>query len=106
MRWSSSLMPDCRLSRYNAVPKASTVTASATVYQRVSRRRIVVISDLHDVPNASNCVHQLLSMRGVHLLAQPVDDHVDDVGSGIEVVVPGVFGNQRPRHDSARVPHE
>ena len=48
-RWSSSRMLDCRRSRYNAVPNASTVTASATVYQRVSRRRMVVISGLHDV---------------------------------------------------------
>ena len=31
----------------------------------------------------------------VHFLAQSVDHHVDHIGAGVEVVTPGVFGNER-----------
>src|SRR3954447_11499842 len=94
-RWSSSRSLACLRSMYSAVPNASTVAASATVYQRVSRRRIVAISGLHDVADAPDRVNQLLRVSGVHLLAKPVDHHVHDVGARIEVIVPGVFGDQR-----------
>src|SRR5262245_28380850 len=99
-------MLDWRRSRYSSVPKAATVTPRATVYQVVSRRRIVVTSTLHDVPDAANSMHHLPRVPRVDLLPQPIDHHVDDVGAGIEVVVPGVLGDERPRHDSARVPHQ
>src|SRR6476469_3160980 len=91
---------------YSAVPKASTVTARATVYQTVSRRRMVVISRLYHVPDATNRVHQLLRMPRVDFLAQPVDDHIDDVGARIEVVIPRVLGDQGPRHHPGGMPHE
>src|SRR3954469_23923058 len=104
-RWSSSRTLACRRSMYSAVPNASTVTASATVYQKVSRRRMVAMSGLYDVPDAANGVHQLLGVPGVHLLAQPVDHHVHDVGAGVEVIVPGILGDQRPGHHPAGVPH-
>src|SRR5688500_1110985 len=106
MRWSSYLMPDCRRSRYSAVPKARTVTARATVYQRVSRRRMVVISGFHDVPDAPTRVHQLLRVPGIDLLAQAVDDHIDDVSAWVEVVIPGVLGDESTRHNPPRVAHQ
>src|SRR5918995_6710224 len=83
-RWSSSLKLACFRSIYSAVPNASTVTASATVYHKVSRRRMVAMSDLHDVSDATDRVHQFLRMTGVHLLTQAVDHPVDDVGPRIE----------------------
>src|SRR3954471_19425274 len=70
-RWSSSRRLDWRRSRYSRVPNARTVTPSATVYHRVSRRRIVVMSHPHDVPDAAHRVHQLLRVARIHLLAQP-----------------------------------
>src|SRR5580765_8330760 len=91
---------------YSAVPNASTVTARATVYQRVSRRRMVVISGFHDVPDAPHGVHQLLRVAGVDLLPQSVDDDVDDVGARVEVIVPGVLGDERAGHDLPRMAHE
>src|SRR3954468_5544463 len=105
-RWSSSRSLACRRSMYSAVPNASTVTASATVYQKVSRRRMVAISGLYDVPDAANGVHQLVGLSGVHLFAQPVDHHVHDVGAGVEVIVPRILGDQRPGHHPAGVAHE
>src|SRR5215217_3350127 len=105
-RWSSSRTLAWRRSKYSAVPKASTVTASATVYQKVSRRRMVAMSGLYDVPDAANGVHQLMGLSGVHLLAQSVDHHIHNVGAGVEVIVPGVLGNQRAGHYPAGVPHE
>src|SRR6476661_6245315 len=105
-RWSSSLRLDCRRSRYSSVPNAAIVIPSATVYQKVSRWRIVCTSHLHDVSHATHRVHQLLGVTRVHLLAEPVDHHVHDVGAGIEVIVPRVFGDEGPRHDPSRVPHE
>src|SRR5215211_1687617 len=86
-RWSSSRTLDWRRSRYSSVPNATTVTPRATVYHRVSRRRMVVTSRLHDVADAAHGVHQLLRVTRVHLLAQPVDHHVHDVGPGVEVVI-------------------
>src|ERR687897_562996 len=106
MRWASSLMPDWRRSRYSAVPNASTVTARATVYHRVSRRRMVVMSGLHDVPDAAHRVHQLLRVTGIDFLPEPIDNHVHDVGSRVEVIVPGVFSDQSARHHAAGVPHQ
>src|SRR5688500_17829796 len=105
-RWSSSRTLDARRSRYSSVPKATTVTPSATVYQKVSRRRMVVMSRLHDVADAPHRVHQLMGVSGVDLLPQPVDDHIHDVGPGIEVIVPGIFGDEGAGHDPAGVPHE
>src|ERR1700752_743406 len=82
------------------------VTPSATVYHRVSRRRMVVMSDLHDVPDAAHRVHQLLRMTRVDLLPQPVDHHVHDVGARIEVVIPRVLGDERAGHHPSRMPHQ
>src|SRR5262245_7785155 len=105
-RRSSSRTLDCPRSRYSAPPNATTVMPSATVYQKASRRRIVVISALHHVAYTAHRVDQLVGVPGVHLLAQPVDDYVDDVGAGIEVVVPGVFRDQGTGHNPPWVPHE
>src|SRR5512138_629515 len=105
-RWSSSRRLDCSRSRYSRVPNAAIVIPSATVYHRVSRCRIVRTSHLHDVPDAAHRVHQLLRVARVDLLAEPVDHHVHDVGAGVEVVVPGVLGDEGPRHDPAGVAHE
>src|SRR5918995_23572 len=105
-RWSSSLKLACFRARYSAVPNASTDTASATVYHKVSRRRMVAMSGLHDVPDATHRMHQFLGVAGVDFLAQPVDDHVHDVGSRIEVIVPGILGDERAGHDPARMPHQ
>src|SRR5947207_4774111 len=105
-RWSSSLRLDWRRSRYSRVPKAAIVIPSATVYQKVSRCRIVCTSDLHDVSHAAHRVHQLLRVARVHLLAEPVDHHVHDVRAGIEVIIPRIFGDKGSRHDPSRVPHE
>src|SRR4029077_6375584 len=86
--------------------KASTVTARATVYHTVSRRRMVVISCLHHVPDATHRVYQLLGLPRIDLLAQPIDHHVHDVGAGIKVVIPGILSDRRTGHDLAGVPHE
>src|SRR6476661_844044 len=105
-RSSSSRMLAWVRSKYRAAPKASTVVASATVYHRVSRRRMVAISGLYDVADASDGVDQFVGVAGVDLLPEAVDHHVDDVGSRIEVIIPGVFRDQRAGHDSSCVAHE
>src|SRR6476646_11341749 len=105
-RWSSFLRLDCRRSRYSSVPNAAIVIPSATVYQKVSRWRIVCTSHLHDVSHATHRVHPLLGVARVHLLAEPVDHHVHDVGAGIEVIVPGILGDEGPAHHPAGVAHQ
>src|SRR6266542_583598 len=105
-RRSSSRRLDWPRSRYSAPPKATTVMPSATVYQKASRRRMVVMSALHHVAHAANGVDQFVRMPRVHLLAQPVDHHVNDVGAGIEVIVPGILGDQGTGHHPPRVSHE
>src|SRR6185295_17367606 len=105
-RRSSSRKLDWPLMTYSAPPNVTTVSPRATVYQSASRRRMVAISAPHDVAHAAHGVHQLFGVPRDDLLAQPVDDHIDDVGPGVEVIVPGVLGDQGPGHHSARVPHQ
>src|SRR5271154_1941844 len=42
----------------------------------------------------------------VYLRAQPRDMHIDDIGLGVEMIVPDVFQQQGPGHDLAGVLHE
>src|SRR5947209_20595097 len=100
-RWSRSLNDAVRRVKYSTIAKAARVSARAVEYHAVSRPRIVSISGLHDVPDAADRMNQLRLAARVDLLAQPGDHYVHDVGAGIEVVIPGVFGDQRPRHDAA-----
>src|SRR6476660_3209547 len=71
-RWSSSLRLDCRRSRYSRVPITSIVIPRATVYQKVSRRRIVYTTHLLDLSHAAHRLHQLLCVDRAHLLAETV----------------------------------
>ncbi len=48
----------------------------------------------HDIADAAYRVDQLEGKTGVHLFPQTVDDHVDNIGAGIEVIVPGVLSDQ------------
>src|SRR5690349_9122740 len=105
-RSSSSRMLAWVRSKYRAAPKASTVVASATVYHRVSRRRMVAISGLYDVAVASVGGVQLVGVAGVSLLPEAVDHQVGDVGGRMEVVLPGVFREQGAGHGSSWVAQE
>src|SRR6476469_4788676 len=58
------------------------------------------------VPDAADRVQQLLLERTIDLLAQAAHEHVDDVGLGIEVVLPHVRQNHRLRNDSSGVAHQ
>src|SRR5881296_3978491 len=95
-----------RRSRYSTPANAARVRASAPEYQAVSRPRSVCMSRLHDVADPAHRMNELGFAPVVDLLAQPRDHDVHDVGSGVEVVVPRVFRDQRARHDAALVAHE
>src|SRR5256886_3444360 len=64
------------------------------------------MSRLHDVSHTTHRVNQLRLAGVVDLLPQPRDHHVHDVRAGVEMVVPGVFGDERPRHDAPLVAHQ
>src|SRR5690349_4572106 len=97
-RASSSSYDARRRDPYSSVAKTASVSVRAVAYHAVSRPRIVCISGLHHVPHAAHRVDHLRLAAVVELLAQPVDHHVDDVGAGIEVVIPRILGDQRARH--------
>src|SRR2546426_3960681 len=106
MRWSRSLNEAVRRVKYSTMANAASVSASAVEYHAVSRPRIVSISRFHHVADATDGMDQFRLAAGVDFLAEPGDHHVHDVRAGIEVVVPGVLGDQRPRHDAALVTGE
>ena len=54
----------------------------------------------------ANRVQQLLFERPIDLFPQAADQHVDDVGLGVEAVLPHVRQDHRLRHDLAGVPHQ
>jgi hypothetical protein len=51
-------------------------------------------------------VDQLCRAPRVDLLPKSIDDHIHDIGAGVEVIIPRVFSDQCPGHHVARVPHE
>src|SRR5438477_1385955 len=79
---------------------------SAVAYQMVNRPRILSTLGANHVAHAAHRVNQLGFPGVIDLLPQSCDHHVYDVRAGIEVVVPGVFGDQCPRHHTALMPHE
>ena len=51
-------------------------------------------------------MNELLAATSVDLVAQVVHVHINDVGEGVEVLIPHVFGDHGPGEDTARVPHQ
>src|SRR5260370_17481145 len=91
---------------YSTAANAARVRAKATEYHAVSRPRSVCILRLHDVAYAPHRVNQLRLTRVVDLAAQSGDHHIDDIRAGIEVIVPGVFRDERPRHHAPLLAHQ
>src|SRR5437867_5703133 len=106
IRWSRSWYEALRRSTYNTPANAASVRASAPEYHAVSRPRSVCTSRFHDVADPAHRVDQFGVAPVIDLLAQPRDHDVHDVRAGVEVVVPGIFRDQGPRHDAALVSHE
>src|SRR6476620_5674051 len=63
------------------------------------------VSPLHDVPDSPHRRDQFAVVLGVDLLAQVVDDDVDDVRAGIEMIPPSILGDQGPAHYAALMAH-
>src|SRR2546422_2244014 len=97
MRWSRSWNEALRRAKYRAAAKAVSVSASAVEYDVVSRARMVCTSGLHHVAHAAHGVDQLRLVPVIDLLAQPRDHDVHDVRPRIEMIIPGVLGDQRAR---------
>src|SRR5205823_4021417 len=58
---------------------------------------------LQDVAHAPDGVDQLWTAALIDLLPEAVDHHVDDVGARVEVIVPGILGDQGAGHDPAGI---
>src|SRR5260221_11081196 len=92
-------------------PKPPSVVSRTNEYQRISFARMdpkrnATSIVLQDVADAADRVEQLLLEPVVDLAAQVIDVHVDHVGAGVKVVIPDMFGKNRPGEDAAGVPHE
>src|SRR6185369_1578024 len=66
----------------------------------------LLLTGFEHVPNPAHRLDEPGATASVHLLPETVDHHVHDVGPGIEVIVPGVLGDQGPRHHPPDVPHQ
>src|SRR3989475_12855156 len=106
IRWSRSWNEALRRAKYNAPAKAASVSTSAVEYDAVSRARMVCTSGLDHVAHATQGVDQLRPAPVIDLLAQPRDHDVHDVRPRIEVIIPGVLGDQRARHHPALMAHQ
>src|SRR4051794_6830678 len=62
--------------------------------------------DPERIPHAADGVNQLVRERLVYSIAQPRHQHVDDIGTWIEVVTPHVRQDHRLRDDLAGVAHQ
>src|SRR5476649_578196 len=91
---------------YSAPAKTIRLPTSAKPYATVSRARRVATSLLQDVAHTAHRGDKLPRMLGINLLAQVVDDHVDDVGARIEVIAPRILGDERAAHDAPAMPRE
>src|ERR1041385_351246 len=92
-------------------PNPPRVVSRTNEYQRISFARMdpkrnATSIVLQDVPDAADRVEQLLLEPVVDLAAKVIDVHVDHVGAGVKVVIPDMFGENRPGEDPAGVPHE
>src|SRR6185503_6246017 len=106
MRRSRSWYEALRRAKYSTTAKTARLRISAVAYHRVSRPRMLSMSGPHDVAHAAHRVDQFGLAAVIDLLAQARDDHVDDVRARIEVVVPRVLGDQRPRHHASLMAHQ
>src|SRR6516162_7671340 len=58
------------------------------------------------VTNTPDRVKKLLRVRSIDFVPQPAHQHIDEVGLGIEAVLPYAREDHRLRDDFASVPHE
>ena len=79
-------------------------TTNSVAYHSAMRRPNALRTE--HVTHAADRVNELLFEWAIDLLAQPADQHVDDVGLGIEVLLPDMREDHRLRHDAACVAHQ
>src|ERR1039458_2747651 len=106
-------MRSCRAAWVRSYPttteNTNIVPASARAYDPVIRVRMEATAAalrLDHVADAADGGDQLPAATGVELLAQVVDHDVHDVRARIEVIPPGVLGDERAAHHAPHVPGE
>src|SRR5262245_11391317 len=81
-------------SKYTRKKSTAALTMKIDAYQRF-RRNVTVrptrLRRFKDITHPAHGVNQLLWEVLVHLVAQPTDQHVHDIGLRIETVVPNVL---------------
>src|SRR5215218_58381 len=85
---------------------ASELVANTTAYQSARRRPSVCRRrslQAEDIPNAPHGVDHLAHETLVDLLAQAMDEDVDDIGARVEAVVLHVRDDHRLGHDPAGI---
>src|SRR5829696_632595 len=95
-------------SRYVIRTSAVALMANTTAYHQASRRPNVRRSrsvQLEDIADPADGMNQLPRESLVDLLAQAEDQYVDDVGAGIEGVVPHMRQDHRLRDHPSGVAH-
>src|ERR1700694_103995 len=106
MRRSRSWYVTLRREKYRTTAKTATLRMSAVAYQMVNRPRMLSTLRAHHVTHAAHRMDQLGLAALIDLLPEARDHDVHDVRAGIEVVIPGVLGDQRARHHAPVMPHQ
>src|SRR5882757_10249022 len=88
---------------------ADTITPKVPIAISASRNVddvSVLARSTETVPGTANGMDQRIGLLVVDLAAHPPDIDIDDVGRGIEMKIPDVLEQHRPRHDAAFVAYQ
>src|ERR1700694_2452827 len=95
--------------KYASAKSETVLRMKNAEYHSASRKLIVLRNGSRAPENISDSPDGMNNLCGkipVDLVAQPADQHVNDVGLRIEAVVPDVFQNHCFRHRTARITHQ
>src|SRR5574337_1095924 len=65
-----------------------------------------VLVGLQHIPATANGMDQFLGSASIDLIPKVVDIDIDDVGEGVEVLIPHVFGDHGPGEYTAAMAHQ
>src|SRR6476619_2867760 len=96
-------------STYVSPVSARELTTKMTAYQRARRKPSVWrrrSRHFEYIAHAPHRLDHLVVEVAIDLLAQTVDEDVDDIGAGVEAVVPDVRQDHRLRDHASGIPHQ
>src|SRR5260370_30583660 len=88
-----------------AIMRMPAIVNQSTSAPKIDSRERTALR-LQDIADAADRVDELLIERIVPFLPEPADGHIDHIRVGVEIHVPDLFGDDRPRQDLAGAPNK